>query len=143
MRRRLYWLMPDLPGARQTMNDLLLARVEHRHMHFMAREGTDLSDLHEANLLQASDLVRSAQVGMVIGAALGAAAGAMLAVSSFAEGLSKPGLVGALELIVILPLRGPVVLGEKTRFSTQVLPAAMVIGAPVSGAPPALEPNPQ
>ena len=99
MRRRIYWLMPDVSGAQQTMNDLLLARVEHRHMHFMAREGIDLSGLHEANVLQASDLVRSAQVGMVIGAALGAAAGAMLAVSSFADGLSKPGLVGALAAV--------------------------------------------
>lgn len=96
MRRRLYWLMPDLTGAQQTMNDLLLARIEHRHMHFMAREGMALTGLHEANVLQASDLVRSAQVGMVIGAAIGAAAGAMLAVSSFGDDLSKPGLVGAL-----------------------------------------------
>ncbi len=96
MRRRLYWLMPDLAGAQQTMNDLLLARVEHRHMHFMAHESVALTGLHEANLLQASDFVRSAQVGMVIGAALGAAAGAVLAVSSFDGELSKPGLVGAL-----------------------------------------------
>lgn len=96
MRRRIYWLLPDLASARQVMNDLLLARIEHRHMHFLARRGADMSGLHEANVLQASDLVRSAQVGLVIGAALGAAAGATLAVSPLVGELSKPGVVGAL-----------------------------------------------
>jgi len=96
MRRRIYWLVPDLHSARKTMDDLLLARIEHRHIHFMARDGTDMSGLHEANVLQSSDLVRSAQMGLLIGAALGAAAGAMLAVSPLIGELSKPGIVGAL-----------------------------------------------
>jgi len=96
MRQRIYWLLPDLASARQVMNDLLLARIENSHIHFMAREGTDMSGLHEANVLQTSDLVRSAQMGSAIGAAMGAAAGAMLAASSLVGELSKPGLVGAL-----------------------------------------------
>ncbi|MBL8320163.1 MAG: DUF1269 domain-containing protein [Burkholderiaceae bacterium] len=96
MRRRIYWLLPDLRSARQTMDDLLLARIEHRHIHFMAREGVDLTGLHEANLLQATDLVRSAQMGLMLGAALGAAAGAVVAVVSPIDALSKPAVVGAL-----------------------------------------------
>ena len=32
MRRRLYWLLPDVESARRTADDLLLARVEDRHM---------------------------------------------------------------------------------------------------------------
>ena len=96
MRRRIYWLLPDLVSARRTMNDLLLARIEHKHMHFLAREGMDLADLHEANVLQSSDLVGSAQLGLIIGAALGAAAGAALAVSSLLDEASKPAIVGAL-----------------------------------------------
>jgi len=28
MRRRLYFVLPDLPSARKTMDDLLLARIE-------------------------------------------------------------------------------------------------------------------
>jgi hypothetical protein len=47
-------------------------------------------------VLQASDRVRSAQMGLVIGAALGAAASAMVAVSPLIGELSKPGLVGAI-----------------------------------------------
>lgn len=96
MRQRIYWLLPDLASAREVMNDLLLARIENSHIHFMAREGADVSDLHEANVLQTSDLVRSAQMGLVLGAAMGAAAGAMLATSSLVGELSKPGVVGAL-----------------------------------------------
>jgi hypothetical protein len=46
MRRRLYFVLPDLESARRTADDLLLARVEDRHMHFLARRGTDLSGLH-------------------------------------------------------------------------------------------------
>lgn len=79
MHRRIYWLLPDLPSARRTMDDLLLARVGDAHIHFVARDGTDLSGLHAANLLQSSDLLRSAQAGLVIGAASGAAAGALAA----------------------------------------------------------------
>ncbi len=97
MRRRIYWLLPDLGSARKTMDDLLLARIEQRHIHFLSRAGTDMSGLHEANLLQSSDLVRSAQMGMIIGAAIGAAAGAMIAVASpLIDEAFKPGVVGAL-----------------------------------------------
>ena len=46
MLRRLYWLLPDVESARRTADDLLLARVEHGHMHFLARRGTDLGALH-------------------------------------------------------------------------------------------------
>ena len=52
------------------------------------------------------------------------------------------GLVGALELTVIVPVIAPIALGAKIRFSTQVLPGAILIGEPVLGAPPANEPKP-
>jgi len=80
MRRRIYWLLPDLDSARRTMDHLLLARVDERHIHFVAREDVDLSGLHAANLLQTSDLVRSAEAGLCIGGAAGAVLGAVMAV---------------------------------------------------------------
>ena len=67
MRRRLYFLLPDLGSAIQTANDLLLARVEDRHMHFLAKRGTSLGRLHEASYLQKSDAVHGAQLGFVLG----------------------------------------------------------------------------
>lgn len=80
MRRRIYWLIPDLISARQTMDDLLLARIPERHIHFVAREGADMRGLHAANVLQTSDIVRAAEAGLVTGGGVGAVAGAVVAV---------------------------------------------------------------
>ena len=65
MKRRIYWLLPDLESARRTMDDLLLARIDYRHIHFVAREDRNMAGLHAANLLQTSDVVRSAEMGLV------------------------------------------------------------------------------
>ena len=78
MRRRLFYLMPDLPSTRRMMDDLLLARVEERHIHFLARRGTPMDGLHEANHLQKSDLVHGAQVGLALGTVLGLVVGYLL-----------------------------------------------------------------
>jgi len=67
MRRRLYFLLPDLVSAIQTANDLLLARVEDRRMHFLARRGTSLGKLREATYLQKTDAVHGAELGFVLG----------------------------------------------------------------------------
>ena len=47
MKRRLYYVLPDLPSARKIMDDLLLARIEERHIHFLAKRGTPMDGLHE------------------------------------------------------------------------------------------------
>ena len=78
MRRRLYYVMPDLPSARRMMDDLLLARIEERHIHFFAKRGTSMDGLHEANVLQKSDIVHGAQLGTAMGAVIGCIAGALL-----------------------------------------------------------------
>jgi hypothetical protein len=79
MRRRIYWLLPSLASARRTMNDLLLARIAEQHIHFVARDDVDISELHAANILQTSDVIRAAQAGLVIGGAVGALAGVVVA----------------------------------------------------------------
>ena len=75
MRRRLYYVMPDHASARKIMDDLLLARIEERHIHCLARQGTPMEGLHEANLLQKTDFVHGAQVGLLLGALLGCIVG--------------------------------------------------------------------
>jgi len=52
------------------------------------------------------------------------------------------GELAALEVIVMLPLSAAAAFGAKIRFNTQALPGAILIGAAVSGAPPAIEPKP-
>jgi hypothetical protein len=78
MRRRMYYVMPDLASARRIMDDLLLARVEERHIHFLAKPGTPMEGLHECNVLQKTDLVHGAQTGLIVGALLGCIGGWLL-----------------------------------------------------------------
>jgi uncharacterized membrane protein YeaQ/YmgE (transglycosylase-associated protein family) len=78
MRLRMYVTLPDVGSARTLANDLLLARVEDKHMHFLARRGTDLGELHEASYLQKTDTVHGAFVGFVIGGIMGVVVGAIL-----------------------------------------------------------------
>lgn len=100
MRRRIYWLLPDVASARRTMDDMLLARVEERHMHFVAREDIDVSGLHAASVLQTSDVVRAAQMGVLVGAVLGALAGLLLAWTfPLIEGPPQWGLVVLLAIV--------------------------------------------
>ena len=75
MKRRLYFVLPDLSSAKQIVNDLLLARIEDRNMHFHAKDGVSLEGLHQANLLQTSDIVHGAESGLVVGGVAGVMAG--------------------------------------------------------------------
>src|SRR5882672_2828606 len=78
MRLRMYVTLPDLASARQLANDLLLARIEDKSMHFLARRGTDLGELHEASYLQKTDTVHGATTGFVLGGVLGMVVGVIL-----------------------------------------------------------------
>ena len=78
MRHRLYFVMPDLASAIRTANDLLLARIEDRHMHFLGRRGMSLGELHEASYLQKSDIRHALQLGVGLGAACGMVLGVFL-----------------------------------------------------------------
>lgn len=78
MRRRLYFVLPDVESARRTADDLLLARVEDHHMHFLGRRGTDLGELHQAGYLMKSDALHGAGVGLGIGVLGGLVLGAVI-----------------------------------------------------------------
>ena len=47
-------------------------------MHFLARRGTDLGELHEASYLQKTDAVHGAFTGLVIGGVVGVLVGLLL-----------------------------------------------------------------
>ena len=79
MKRRIYWLIPDLLNAQRAMSDLLSTRIEAKHIHFVARDGMDMSGLHAANVLQTSDVVHAAQTGLLIGGVAGVLAGLLAA----------------------------------------------------------------
>jgi len=86
MRRRIYFLLPSVGGARQVVNELLLARIDDHHIHVMAREGTTLGDLPQANLLQRSDFIHGVEIGLSVGGATGIVAG-LIAVAFPPQGI--------------------------------------------------------
>lgn len=94
MRRRMYFVLPDVPTAEQTMNDLLLARIEESHIHCLGRRGTPLGSLREASVLQKTDVAHGATLGLVIGGLGGAMVGTAVVFIPF--------LGGSLPLVTIL-----------------------------------------
>lgn len=73
--RRLYFLVPGVPTAEKIVDELLLARIEERHIHIIARDGTPLHQLPEASVLERSDLLPSIERGLAIGGGAGLLAG--------------------------------------------------------------------
>ena len=53
--RRIRFLVPDVPMAKRIVDELLLVRIEERHLHVLAKRGTQMEDLPEASLLQKSN----------------------------------------------------------------------------------------
>ena len=78
MRRRLYFVLPDVASARSMLDDMLLARVECSHIHFLSKRDSLPPDLPAASVLQKTDIVHGAQLGVGIGAIVGAIAGGLL-----------------------------------------------------------------
>jgi len=73
--KRLYFLLPDVKRAAAIVDELLVARIEERHIHVLAKRGTPLEGLPEASLLQKSDFVPAVQRGLAFGGAAGTVAG--------------------------------------------------------------------
>ncbi|MEZ5540620.1 MAG: DUF1269 domain-containing protein [Pseudomonadota bacterium] len=75
--RRLYFLLPNIDSAKQIVDELLLARVEERHIHIAAADHHALTAAHlpEAGLLQESDFIPAVERGLAIGGATGILAG--------------------------------------------------------------------
>ena len=75
MRERLYFLLPDVKRAQSTMRHLLLARIEERHVHVLAKDETDIKDLPPATLGQKSDFYHAMALGIIVGGVTGIAGG--------------------------------------------------------------------
>ena len=75
--RRLYFLIPTVDSATKIVDELLLARIEQRHIHIAAADHHALleANLPEAGLLQESDFVPAVERGLAIGGATGILAG--------------------------------------------------------------------
>lgn len=75
MKRRLYFLLPDIDTTQRVVDELLLARVTENDMYVVAREDAQTRDLPQAGVSQTSDLVGSAERGAAAGGMTGVLAG--------------------------------------------------------------------
>lgn len=75
--RRLYFLLPDIQSARAIVDELLLARIEERRIHIVAKDHHPLqqSNLPESNLLQNTDFIPAVEKGLAVGGGTGVLAG--------------------------------------------------------------------
>ncbi|MDH5393068.1 MAG: DUF1269 domain-containing protein [Gammaproteobacteria bacterium] len=88
--QRLYFVIPTVQSCRTIVNELLVARIEEKHMHVMAKNDEVPRDLPQANLLQKSDFVPAVERGITIGGGTGLFAG-ILAYSFQSAGLEVGG----------------------------------------------------
>lgn len=77
-RQRMYFMLPDVGSARGMLDELLLSRIEFRHIQFMAKNEVLPEDLPEASFWHKTDLTHGAGTGMQIGGLLGLIGGVCL-----------------------------------------------------------------
>ena len=99
MRRKLYFVLPDVKSAHDMMHELLLARVEASCIHFHANPAVVLDDLPQANVLEKTDVVNCSEIGLLLGAGLGVLAGTLAVVFSSIDRFST--LFGHVSLMAI------------------------------------------
>jgi hypothetical protein len=73
--RRIYFLAPNIEVSKTIVNELLLARIEERHIHVLAKRGTPMEKLPEATYRQKSDFIPALQQGLALGGLTGILAG--------------------------------------------------------------------
>ncbi|MBL0011340.1 MAG: DUF1269 domain-containing protein [Nitrosomonas sp.] len=73
--RRIYFLAPDIAVTKRVVDDLILAKIDEKHIHVIAKRNTPLEDLPEATLLQKSDFIPAVEQGLAIGGSTGMLAG--------------------------------------------------------------------
>ena len=78
MRRKLYFMIPNIKTAHQMMDQMLLARIEERYIHFLAKSDMPLEGLPEANVIEKTDSLHGVGVGAMIGGVSGAFGGALV-----------------------------------------------------------------
>ena len=73
--RRIYFLIPNTVIAGAIVDELLLERVEERHIKIVAKTGTPLGELPEASVLESSDFYPALEQGIALGGVTGLLSG--------------------------------------------------------------------
>lgn len=97
--RRIYFLVPDINVTNRIVDDLLMAKIEERHIHVIAKRGTPLADLPEASLLQKSDFIPAVEQGLALGGSTGMLAGLVAVILPPASTVIAGGVLLATTLV--------------------------------------------
>lgn len=116
MKRRLYILVPTLSEAQSTFRDMLLARIPDYNIRVLARRGTDIGDLPEATILQKSDMIHGAELGLFLGGLVGLLLGIYLLY------FPPEGLPTGLGVILVLGIFGAVFGAWAASFVASSIP---------------------
>jgi len=71
MKLKLEFLLPNMNAANKACDILLLARVNEKDIHFLAKLGTDMGKLKTASALEKTNIIHEGQRGVLIGAGVG------------------------------------------------------------------------
>ena len=75
MKCKLQFMLEDIKAAANARNKMLLASIHNENICFLAKPGTNLGELHEANVFDKSDIINQGITGIYTGAGLGLLAG--------------------------------------------------------------------
>lgn len=78
MRRRLYFMLPDVKHCQQLVTELQQVGIPTRDIHVLARHDIPLQGLHKASVLQKTELLHGLEVGAGIGGLAGMLAGLLV-----------------------------------------------------------------
>jgi hypothetical protein len=73
--KRIYFMLPNIGTAKKIVDELLLSRVEDRHIHVLAKRGTPMESLPEASYMQKTDFIPALEQGLALGGLTGVVAG--------------------------------------------------------------------
>jgi hypothetical protein len=75
MGSQMEFIFLDVKAASRAWKMLLLARIDDRHIHFLAKPDTNLGEMRAANILESSDTIQEGFRGLWLGAGMGLIAG--------------------------------------------------------------------
>lgn len=90
MRRKLYFMLPDVEHCKQLVSELQQIDVGEKDIHVIAREDIPLEGLHQASVLEKTELKHGLELGVGVGGVAGMLAG-LLAVTFPPAGLAFGG----------------------------------------------------
>lgn len=65
--KRIYYLIPNIEIAKKIVDELLLVRIDEKHLHVLAKRGTPMENLPQASYLQKTDFIPALEQGLVLG----------------------------------------------------------------------------